>query len=102
VRAKFIALAGKEHAQFLGELERLTTSWAAVKSSRMQDVKWCHPKVGVKHLAGARRSAMSLREAWRDNPIQSVLRIIYPMSTPNPKATTKEATKFSFMISSAS
>ena len=31
--AAFIALAGEERAQFLGELERLTTSWAAFKSS---------------------------------------------------------------------
>ena len=54
--AAFIALAGEERAQFLGELERLTTSWAAFKSSRMIDVKWCHPKlvVEVKHLAGSK------------------------------------------------
>ena len=59
--AAFIALAGEERAQFLGELERLTTSWAAFKSSRMLDVrmldvKWCHPKlvVEVKHLAGSK------------------------------------------------
>jgi bifunctional non-homologous end joining protein LigD len=53
--AAFIALAGEERAQFLGELERLTTSWAAFKSARMDDVKWCHPKltVEVKHLAGS-------------------------------------------------
>src|SRR6476620_7216272 len=54
--AAFIALASEERAQFLGELERLTTSWAAFKSSRMLDVKWCHPKllVEVKHLAGSK------------------------------------------------
>ena len=54
--AAFIALAGEERAQFLGELERLTTSWAAFKSSRMHDVKWCHPNlvVEVKHLAGSK------------------------------------------------
>jgi hypothetical protein len=54
--AAFIALGGEERAQFLGELERLTTSWAALKSSRMHDVKWCHPKivVEVKHLAGSK------------------------------------------------
>jgi DNA ligase D-like protein (predicted ligase) len=54
--AAFIALGGEERAQFLGELERLATSWAALKSSRMQDVKWCHPKlvVEVKHLAGTK------------------------------------------------
>jgi bifunctional non-homologous end joining protein LigD len=52
--AAFIALAGEERAQFLGELERLTTSWAVFKSSRQSDVRWCHPKivVDVKHLTG--------------------------------------------------
>ena len=54
--AAFIALGGEERAQFLGELERLATSWAALKTSRMHDVKWCHPKivVEVKHLAGSK------------------------------------------------
>ena len=54
--AALIALGGEERAQFLGELERLSTSWAAFKSSRRQDVKWCHPKliVEVKHLAGCK------------------------------------------------
>ena len=57
VGAAFIALAGEERARFLGEIERLTTSWAAFKSSRHSgDVKWCHPKivVEVKHLAGSK------------------------------------------------
>jgi hypothetical protein len=35
--AAFIALGGEERARFLGELECLTTSWAAFKSSRMHD-----------------------------------------------------------------
>ena len=54
--AAFIARGGEERAQFLGELERLATSWAAFKSSRMLDVKWCHPKllVEVKHLVGSK------------------------------------------------
>jgi hypothetical protein len=58
--AAFIALGGEECAQFLGELERLATSWAALKTSRMHDmmhdIKWCHPKivVEVKHLAGSK------------------------------------------------
>jgi DNA ligase D-like protein (predicted ligase) len=54
--AAFIALAGEERARFFAELERLTTSWALFKSSRMQDVKWYHPKlaVEVKHLAGSK------------------------------------------------
>jgi bifunctional non-homologous end joining protein LigD len=54
--AAFIALAADERARFFSELERLATSWAAFKSSRMHDVKWCHPKltVEVKHLAGSK------------------------------------------------
>ena len=54
--AAFIALAGEERAQFFAELERLATSWAAFKSSRMVDVKWCQPTltVRVKHLAGSK------------------------------------------------
>jgi bifunctional non-homologous end joining protein LigD len=54
--AAFLALGGDERAEFLAEVERLTTSWAAFKSSRLMDVKWCHPKltVRVKHLAGAK------------------------------------------------
>jgi DNA ligase D-like protein (predicted ligase) len=54
--AAFIALAGDERAQFFAEVERLTTSWAAFKNSRMNDVTWCHPKltVEVKHLAGSK------------------------------------------------
>ena len=54
--AAFIALAGDERAQFFAELERLATSWAAFKSSRMVDVKWCQPAltVRVKHLAGSK------------------------------------------------
>jgi bifunctional non-homologous end joining protein LigD len=54
--AAFIALAGDERAQFFAELERLSTSWASLKSSRSNDVKWCHPKltVEVKHLAGSK------------------------------------------------
>jgi bifunctional non-homologous end joining protein LigD len=45
--AAFIALSGDE---------RLSTSWTLFKSSRAQDVKWCHPKliVDVKHLAGSK------------------------------------------------
>ena len=54
--AAFIALAGDEHTRFFAELERLATSWAAFKLSRLTDVKWCHPKltVEVKHLAGSK------------------------------------------------
>jgi bifunctional non-homologous end joining protein LigD len=50
--AAFIALAGDERARFFAELDRLATSWAAFKSSRNTDAKWCHPKltVEVKHL----------------------------------------------------
>ena len=54
--AAFIALGGEERTGFLAEIERLATSWAAFKSSRLMDVKWCHPKlvVDVKHLAGSK------------------------------------------------
>jgi len=54
--AAFIALCGEERDRFLAEVERLTTSWSEFKSSRMNDVKWCHPKlkVEVKHLAGSK------------------------------------------------
>ena len=54
--AAFVALRGEERDCFFAEVERLTTSWSAFKSSRMNDVKWCHPKlrVEVKHLAGSK------------------------------------------------
>jgi bifunctional non-homologous end joining protein LigD len=54
--AAFIALTGDERAKFFAEVERLATSWALFKSSRAQDVKWCHPQlaVEVKHLAGSK------------------------------------------------
>ena len=54
--AAFIGLAGDERARFFAEVERLATSWAAFKSSRLTDVRWCHPKltVVVKHLAGSK------------------------------------------------
>ena len=39
--AAFIALAGDERAQFFTEVDRLTTSWALFKSSRLTDVRWC-------------------------------------------------------------
>ena len=54
--AAFIALGGSERDKFLAEVDRLTTSWAAFKSSRLIDVKWCRPKlaVRVKHLAGSK------------------------------------------------
>jgi hypothetical protein len=51
--AAFIALGCDERKALFAELERLTTSWAAFKSSRLTDVKWCQPKlkVRVKDLA---------------------------------------------------
>src|SRR6476660_3541713 len=54
--AAFIALAGDARAEFFAAMERLTTSWAAFKTSRLTDVKWCQPKlaVRVKHLAGSK------------------------------------------------
>jgi bifunctional non-homologous end joining protein LigD len=54
--AAFIALSHDARTEFLAEVERLTTSLAAFKSSRLTDVKWCQPKltVRVKHLAGSK------------------------------------------------
>jgi hypothetical protein len=42
--------------RLLAEVERPTTSWAAFKSSRLTDARWCQPKlmVRVKHLAGSK------------------------------------------------
>ncbi len=54
--AAFITLGGDERKEFLAEVERLTTSWDAFKSSRATDVKWCQPRlmVRVRHLAGSK------------------------------------------------
>jgi bifunctional non-homologous end joining protein LigD len=54
--AAFIALSDEARREFLAAVEGLTTSWAAFKSSRLVDVKWCQPKimVRVKHLAGSK------------------------------------------------
>ena len=54
--AALITLGGEERKEFLAEVERLTTSWAALKSTRGTDVKWCQPRlaVRVKHLAGSK------------------------------------------------
>ena len=54
--AAFITLSGDERKEFLAEVERLTTSWGAFKSSRATDVKWCQARlmVRVRHLAGSK------------------------------------------------
>jgi DNA ligase D-like protein (predicted ligase) len=54
--AAFIALGGEERAEFLSEIKRLTAAWASFKSSRVDDVTWCEPKlaVEVKHLIGGK------------------------------------------------
>ena len=54
--AAFITLNGDERKEFLAEVERLATSWDALKSSRATDVKWCQPRlmVRVRHLAGCK------------------------------------------------
>jgi bifunctional non-homologous end joining protein LigD len=54
--AAFIALNEDARTEFLFQVEHLTTAWAAFKSSRRTDVKWCEPKlmVRVKHLAGSK------------------------------------------------
>ena len=82
--AAFIALSGIEREEFLAEIERLTTSWAAIKSSRQSDAKWCQPRltVRVKHLAGVKtlrhgvsaiarrlRSAALLSSAMGNRPL---------------------------------
>ena len=68
--AAFIALADDARTDFL-EVERLATSWAAFKSSRLTDAKWCRPElmVRVKHLAGSKtlRHA-TLRELLQARP----------------------------------
>ena len=54
--AAFIALGDDARTEFLAEVERLATSWAAFKSSRLTGVKWCQPKLTVRvmHLAGSK------------------------------------------------
>jgi bifunctional non-homologous end joining protein LigD len=54
--AAFIALGDIARTEFLAKVERLTTSWAAFRSERLTDAKWCEPKlmVRVKHLAGSK------------------------------------------------
>src|SRR5262245_45150615 len=54
--AAFITLKGDERDHFFAEVERLSTSWTMFKSSRLNDVRWCDPKlrVEVKHLAGSK------------------------------------------------
>ena len=54
--AAFIALGDDARIEFLAELEHLTRSWAAFKSSRLTEARWCEPKlmVRVKHLAGSK------------------------------------------------
>jgi DNA ligase D-like protein (predicted ligase) len=66
--AAFIALAGDERDQFFAEVERLTTSWAAFKSSRLTDVKWCQPEitVRVKHLAGSKTLRHATIRGWAE------------------------------------
>jgi hypothetical protein len=56
VGAAFIALSGYARTDFFAEIERLTTTWAAFKSSRLTDATWCEPKlmVRVKHLAASK------------------------------------------------
>jgi bifunctional non-homologous end joining protein LigD len=54
--AAFIALGDEARTEFLAEVERLTTAWAAFKLFRSTDAKWCAPKlsVRVKHLSGSK------------------------------------------------
>jgi len=54
--AAFIALGGDARAEFLAEVERLTTAWAEFKPSGSSDATYCQPKltVRVKHLVGSK------------------------------------------------
>jgi ATP-dependent DNA ligase len=47
-RGGFITLSDNARREFLAEVERLTTAWAAFKSSRLSDVKWCEPELKVR------------------------------------------------------
>ena len=51
--AAFIALDDCARAEFFDVLDRLATSKALFKATRLSDVRWCVPKliVRVKHLA---------------------------------------------------
>jgi hypothetical protein len=64
--AAFIALSDDARTEFLAEVERLATAWAAFKSSRATDVKWCEPKlmVRVKHLAGSKTLRHATVRGW--------------------------------------
>jgi DNA ligase D-like protein (predicted ligase) len=64
--AAFIALSDDARTEFLAEVERLTTAWAAFKSSRLTDVQWCEPKltVRVKHLAGSKTLRHATVRSW--------------------------------------
>ena len=55
-RGGIYCFGDEARTEFLTELARLTTSWAAFKSSRLNDAQWCQPKltVRVKHLAGSK------------------------------------------------
>jgi ATP-dependent DNA ligase len=66
--AAFIALRDEERTDFLTEIERLTTSWADFKSSRLTDAKWCSPKlrVRVKHLAGSKTLRHATVRGWME------------------------------------
>jgi len=62
----FIALGDDARIGFLAEVARLTTAWAAFKSSRLTDVRWCEPrlKVRVKHLAGSKTLRHATVRSW--------------------------------------
>ena len=73
--AAFIALSEDERAQFLAEVERLTTAWAAFKSSRWSDAKWCQPKLTVRVKQSSEQDA-SARHGERVIPAVSPLKLV--------------------------
>jgi hypothetical protein len=52
--AAFIALDDVARAEFLDVLERLATPKGLFKATRLADVRWCLPKLRVKHLAASK------------------------------------------------
>ena len=64
--AAFVALRDEARSEFLSAVERLTTSWAGFKSSRLSGVRWCRPKlaVRVKHLAGGKTLRHATVREW--------------------------------------
>jgi bifunctional non-homologous end joining protein LigD len=73
--AAFIALSDEARIKFLAELERFTTSWAAFKTLRLIDVKWCEPRLMVRVAPCNRERLRALdRYVRNDHLCDSILR----------------------------